>query len=317
MVGIGGRLFPQRIVPILFFVCAFSLAAQQADHLVGIKKQNRERGELSLIFLFDSTQVTNGVNCGLSLTILPSEKALRARAARPRPLTAKTAIRPFHEHDRAGIFAAHFVLTGLFDFDAAHSYSGSLTIANSRTDGVRRFESKSADFLDGRKNLGDSEFSIVKKRTTGIHDLTTRDLSKKADSRLTVQFDSVPASKGVIRMVVYEKEGYGDKLKRDENKELFTIIAKARKGTTSVTVGHLPFGDYVILAFHDEDENNEQRTNIFSFEKVSFSRDARPQIGEELPPKWNEAKFTVSQKTQTIRIKLKGWTELLRTRSQK
>lgn len=304
----------RRTALILLLLCLFSVAAPAADHLSGIKARGKEKGDLSLLCLFDSTRVAPGSECNLSMLIQSSNGGAMSASGR---IVRTAVIRPFQRQDGAGVVAAHYILSGVFDFDSVRSYSGALTFTNKGgKKETLKIASDFADILEGRQKLGDRGFAIVKKRTTALHDFTKRGSTARTTSRLSVHFAATPSSKGVIRMVVYEQEGYADKLSRDENHELFAVIVKAQKGTTSAVVPSLPYGDYVILAFHDEDENNEQRNSLFHFEKAGFSRNARPQISKSLPPLWADAKFTVDQRIQSIEISLKGRLEIFGTRSR-
>lgn len=310
----ASRWFSRRTAPILLLLCLFSIPVHSADHLTGIKARGKEKGDLSLLCLFDSSRVAPGSECKLSMLIQSSNGDAAPASGR---IVETTVIRPFQAQDGAGVVAAHYILSRVFDFDSVRAYSGALTfVSKGGEEETVKIASDSADLLEGRRKLGDRDFTIVKKRTTAIHDFTKRDSNARPTSRLSVQFAATPSSKGVIRVVVYEQEGYVDKLNRDANHELFGLIVKAREGTTSAVIPSLPFGEYVILAFHDEDEDNDQRNSLFHFEKAGFSRNARPQISKSLPPLWSDAKISVDQRIQSIEIALKGRLEIFGTRSR-
>jgi len=73
---------------------------------------------------------------------------------------------------------------------------------------------------------------------------------------------------------------------------------------TQIEFDELPFGEYAIKAFHDEDANNDLNTNIFGIptEDYGFSNNARSMFG---PPSWEEAKFKFDKENQSMEIVIK------------
>lgn len=78
----------------------------------------------------------------------------------------------------------------------------------------------------------------------------------------------------------------------------------AHPGVTTVTIEHVPPGEWAAQAFHDENNNGEIDRGIFGIPKegVGFSRDAKIVMS---PPKWRDAVFTHGNAPQTISFSLR------------
>jgi len=74
--------------------------------------------------------------------------------------------------------------------------------------------------------------------------------------------------------------------------------------TAVIEFEDLPFGDYAIKAFHDEDANDDLNTNIFGIpvEDYGFSNNARSMFG---PPSWQDAKFVMNDDDKVVEIEIK------------
>jgi uncharacterized protein (DUF2141 family) len=76
------------------------------------------------------------------------------------------------------------------------------------------------------------------------------------------------------------------------------------KNTAIIEFEDLPFGEYAIKAFHDEDANNDLNTNILGIpvEDYGFSNNARGMFG---PPSWQDAKFVLNDDGKVVEIEIK------------
>jgi len=66
----------------------------------------------------------------------------------------------------------------------------------------------------------------------------------------------------------------------------------------------VPYGDYGIAAFHDENKNGKMDKNFLGIplEPYGFSNNVRVNFG---PPKWEKAKFVVKGSTTEVSIEVK------------
>jgi uncharacterized protein (DUF2141 family) len=81
--------------------------------------------------------------------------------------------------------------------------------------------------------------------------------------------------------------------------------ATAVKGTTTLSFGDLPEGDYAVSAFQDEDGDRKMGRNAIGIptEPWGFSKDAMGMFG---PPSFDDAKINVPAAGSTIVINLKS-----------
>lgn len=78
---------------------------------------------------------------------------------------------------------------------------------------------------------------------------------------------------------------------------------KPADGKATTKFEDLPYGEYAIKIFHDENDNEELDIGWTGpEERYGFSNDARALMG---PPDWDEAKFTLGEPEKTISIEVK------------
>lgn len=69
----------------------------------------------------------------------------------------------------------------------------------------------------------------------------------------------------------------------------------------NITIENLPYGNYAIRVFHDENDNGELDTDILGIpsEDYGYSNDASGWFG---PPSWEKAKFLFNQSEMEVEI---------------
>jgi uncharacterized protein (DUF2141 family) len=81
------------------------------------------------------------------------------------------------------------------------------------------------------------------------------------------------------------------------------MVSEIENGQCEVLFEKIPYGEYAISLFHDK--NNNRKFDMFlgfmPQEDYGTSNGAKGNFG---PPKWNDAKFTLSQEEKSITIKL-------------
>ena len=127
--------------------------------------------------------------------------------------------------------------------------------------------------------------------------VTLCSIQAQETNSLTVTVSNIKTQKGTIMIGLY----------KDENTFLDKVF-KAQKtdaNSTSVTVTfkNIPAGEYGISLFHDKDENGELNTNFIGIpsEPYAFSNNAKGMFG---PAKWEDVKFSVTDKETIQNIKL-------------
>ena len=75
------------------------------------------------------------------------------------------------------------------------------------------------------------------------------------------------------------------------------------KGAATVEFEDLPYGEYAIKVFHDENDDGELDIGWMGPEEpYGFSNDARGTMG---PPDWDDAKFAIDRPKPIAKIQLK------------
>ena len=122
----------------------------------------------------------------------------------------------------------------------------------------------------------------------------------KKRGNLIVKFNGLNSSEGnVIIALCNSDENY-----KNHKSPFIGKSVSIDKNTAIIEFDDLPFGEYAIKAFHDEDANNDLNTNILGIpvEDYGFSNNARGMFG---PPSWEDAKFVLSNDVKTIEIVIK------------
>lgn len=114
---------------------------------------------------------------------------------------------------------------------------------------------------------------------------------------ITVKIENLNSNSGNIYISLYDTEtsflGKGFK----------SIISPIENKSCTITFKDVPNGIYAISFFHDENENKKMDTNFLGIPKEDYgcSNNAKGFMG---PPKWEDAKFEVNNRsiTQTITL---------------
>ena len=82
-----------------------------------------------------------------------------------------------------------------------------------------------------------------------------------------------------------------------------STFTKIENNSCSITFRDVPNGIYAISMFHDENDNNKMDTALFGIPKEDYgcSNNAKGFMG---PPKWQDAKFQINNKSITQHIQL-------------
>lgn len=113
---------------------------------------------------------------------------------------------------------------------------------------------------------------------------------------LTVTMTNLDSDVGQVMVALYNtKEGW-------LNNSLMGKISEIKSGQAIVLFEEVPYGQYAISSFHDEDSNGILKTGIFGIpsEAYASSRGAKGMFG---PPKWEDAIFTINTSIASEEIK--------------
>ena len=112
-----------------------------------------------------------------------------------------------------------------------------------------------------------------------------------------VRVSGVQGGKGKVNVAVCDKEHF---LKQCSH----SGSAPAKAGETIVSLKDVPPGTWAVLAYQDENENNELDRNFIGIpsENYGFSRDARGKFG---PPGFEDAAIEVRGEVTVAPVRLK------------
>lgn len=119
-------------------------------------------------------------------------------------------------------------------------------------------------------------------------------------NQLQITVSNIKVAKGNMMIAVYNVD---QKFLGQEH-----VTAKVEQvtqtGEMTITIDDLPFGEYAISIYHDENANDILDTNFFKLptEPYGFSNNARGTFG---PPSFEEAKIIFNTDQQNIKISLK------------
>ena len=114
---------------------------------------------------------------------------------------------------------------------------------------------------------------------------------------LTVLIDGFNSDKGTARIALCNSiEGY-----KSDDKAFRREAVRISDRKAEWAFRDLPFGEYVIKVFHDENGNHKLDRNLFGAptEAYGFSNNARAALG---PPDYKKAMFQFGKTGMTIRI---------------
>jgi uncharacterized protein (DUF2141 family) len=122
---------------------------------------------------------------------------------------------------------------------------------------------------------------------------------------ITVAIMGLRNNQGVVRVALFgSKETYNN----DHNIGMGSyrkMVAPIESNCATATFSDIPFGDYAIKVFHDQDNSGKFVTNAFGIPKVeyAFSNNARAMFR---PPSYDKAKFVLDRAGLSMEIKTQG-----------
>ena len=118
--------------------------------------------------------------------------------------------------------------------------------------------------------------------------------------KLIIKFNGMSSNNGYVKIALCNS----DENYQNHKSPFIGKTIPINKNTAFVEINDLPFGEYAIKAFHDEDANDDLNTNFLGIpvEDYGFSNNARGMFG---PPSWEDAKFIFADDSKIIEIVIK------------
>ena len=130
--------------------------------------------------------------------------------------------------------------------------------------------------------------------------LTAQDYQNSQDSGdLIIIVNGLNNSKGDVQLGLFNSEESFN----GEQRKFKGVILKVENKMVIWEVKNIPFGEYAIKTFHDEDQDDEIDTNFIGIptERYGFSNNAKGLFG---PPSFEKAKFHFDKHNMQITINL-------------
>ncbi|WP_378184044.1 DUF2141 domain-containing protein [Aquimarina sp. SS2-1] len=127
--------------------------------------------------------------------------------------------------------------------------------------------------------------------------LLISEVKAQNNTSIQIRISNIESSKGTILIGLYNSESNFYK------KTFRSAAVKAKKGSIQTSFEDIPAGEYGITLYHDENDNKILDTNFLKIPKEPYgtSNNAKGNFG---PPKWEDAKFSVSNTEVVQSIKL-------------
>ncbi len=119
--------------------------------------------------------------------------------------------------------------------------------------------------------------------------------AQEGNRKITVTVVNATSSEGTVKFALSDKENFLI------GKYIQTKQAKIEKGTSVVVFENVPAGEYAITCFHDKNDNGKMdfQPNGMPIEDYGASNNVM-NFG---PPRYDDAKFTITNKDVSLAIK--------------
>ena len=116
---------------------------------------------------------------------------------------------------------------------------------------------------------------------------------------LVVKITGLRSEKGQVKIAVFNS---AEKWLGEQPAYSSTISVESQ--TVLWKINDIPYGDYGIAVFHDENKNGKMDKNLLGIpaEAYGFSNNVRVTFG---PPTWEKSKFVVKQPSTDVSIEVK------------
>lgn len=119
-------------------------------------------------------------------------------------------------------------------------------------------------------------------------------------STIVVQLNGIKQPAGQVLLSLFNND---DGFPTKPEKAFKWAKAKVTSSSLIISLDGLPPGKYAIAVVHDENENEVMDTNFFGLPKEHYGI-SNNVTGTIIPPTFEEAKFTVTGKRDTIKIEM-------------
>lgn len=121
--------------------------------------------------------------------------------------------------------------------------------------------------------------------------------------QLTISIENVERSKGSMYVAIYDDAA---RFLEDGANPYGKIIPLTKASNCTVTFDDLPFGQYAIAVFHDQNENGKLDRNLFGIPTEPYAFSNNPTV-KWSSPTFAEASIKFGESRKNIRVELRRW----------
>jgi len=135
--------------------------------------------------------------------------------------------------------------------------------------------------------------------SVGVSFATSSLAQSGGKATLILKVTGLRSEKGQVKIAVFNSSE-----KWLSEQPIYSSTINVDSQTVTWRINDVPYGDYGVAVFHDENSNGKMDKNVLGIplEPYGFSNNVRVTFG---PPKWEEAKFTVKGSTTEVSIEVK------------
>jgi uncharacterized protein (DUF2141 family) len=135
--------------------------------------------------------------------------------------------------------------------------------------------------------------------SVGVSFATSSLAQSGGKATLILKVTGLRSEKGQVKIAVFNSSE-----KWLSEQPIYSSTINVDSQTVTWRINDVPYGDYGVAVFHDENSNGKMDKNVLGIplEPYGFSNNVRVTFG---PPKWEEAKFTIKGSTAEVSIGVK------------
>jgi len=119
-------------------------------------------------------------------------------------------------------------------------------------------------------------------------------------SKLTVQISAIRNNQGDLYVALHNTK---DTFLKNDKKPFSGKIVKAENNKSFVVFENIPYGEYAVAVWHDENSNKkmDMKLGIIPTEGFGASNNPKTKMG---PPNYDECKFMINSADKAIKINM-------------
>lgn len=132
---------------------------------------------------------------------------------------------------------------------------------------------------------------------------TTHVVSAQEKSRLTLNVEGTLSEDGKLRAALFDSpDGFPDSLQNGQQ----VVSGKVNGDTSQLIFDAVPFGEYAIVVFHDENNNGllDKNSKGIPLEPIGVSNNTKMKLG---PPKFDRCTFEISTIDHLVEVSLQKY----------